>query len=346
MNGPEVVQEIDASLLPFLGTTDEIESRRLCEQLVYHTADEIIKSVIGRELQVSLNKADYGYYDTELIQDAKDLYGDIVERLLRRLNYLKTNSDSETISNFSSYVAVMAKNACCDYLRRKYRNHWKLRMQVRYLLTHNGDFAIWENERKQLLCGLAAWWGADSVMDREQALKRLVLSGKEINSPNLAILVNSIFKQLGKPVNLDVLISIIAELGDIKDSPGEELDEHIYKLRSPQPSVERQVEQHIFLKRLWAEICKLSVRQRIALLLNLRDQGGYGIALFPYRGIATIRQIADALEMPQEEFAGIWNELPLDDETIAGYLGIMRQQVINLRKAARERLARNMRDFC
>jgi DNA-binding CsgD family transcriptional regulator len=80
--------------------------------------------------------------------------------------------------------------------------------------------------------------------------------------------------------------------------------------------------------------------------LNLRDQDGYGIDLFPYRGIASIRQIADALEISIEEFARMWNELPLDDATIADRLGITRQQVINLRKAARERLARNMRDFC
>jgi hypothetical protein len=159
MNGQEVVHEIDASLLPFLGTTDEIESRRLCEQLVNDTAGQIIETVIGRELQVWLNQADYGYCDTERIEDAKDLYGDIVEKLLRRLVYLKTNSDSETISNFRSYVAVIARNTCFEYLRHKYPNYWKLRTQVRYLLTHNSDFAVWENDREQMLCGLAAWWG-------------------------------------------------------------------------------------------------------------------------------------------------------------------------------------------
>jgi hypothetical protein len=37
--------------------------------------------------------------------------------------------------------------------------------------------------------------------------------------------------------------------------------------------------------------------------------------------------------------------LPLDDATIAGLLGLTRQQVINLRKSARERLARRLKGF-
>ena len=43
-----------------------------------------------------------------------------------------------------------------------------------------------------------------------------------------------------------------------------------------------------------------------------------------------------------EELAGMWNSLPLDDRGIAERLGITRQQVINLRKSARARLARRM----
>jgi hypothetical protein len=78
-------------------------------------------------------------------------------------------------------------------------------------------------------------------------------------------------------------------------------------------------------------------------LLNLRDaQGRDVIALLPMTGIASIRQIAEALAMPAHEFAKLWNDLPLEDMTIAQQLGITRQQVINLRKSARERLARRM----
>jgi len=61
-------------------------------------------------------------------------------------------------------------------------------------------------------------------------------------------------------------------------------------------------------------------------------------------GVASLRVVAEALEMSAPALAGIWNDLPLDDAAIAGRLGLTRQQVINLRKSARERLARRMKN--
>jgi hypothetical protein len=67
--------------------------------------------------------------------------------------------------------------------------------------------------------------------------------------------------------------------------------------------------------------------------------------LFPVTGIASVRQIAAALELTAEKFAAIWNELPLEDARIAELLGVTRQQVINARKSGRERLARRLKGF-
>jgi hypothetical protein len=78
-------------------------------------------------------------------------------------------------------------------------------------------------------------------------------------------------------------------------------------------------------------------------LLNFKDGRGQDlVSLLPYTRTATIEQIAEAIEFPLVEFIGLWNKLPLDDATIAGLLGATRQQVINLRKCARERLERRM----
>jgi len=79
----------------------------------------------------------------------------------------------------------------------------------------------------------------------------------------------------------------------------------------------------------------------VALLLNLRDAEGRGVlALMPLTETATLREIATALDMPPRELAQIWNQLPVEDAVIAERLGLTRQQVINLRKSARERLWR------
>ena len=106
------------------------------------------------------------------------------------------------------------------------------------------------------------------------------------------------------------------------------------------------VETRIFLKRLWEEVCELPRGQRAALLLNLRDADGGGcLGLLPATGVATTRQIAAALEVTDERFAEMWQHLPLDDAAIAGLLDVTRQQVINLRKSARERLSRRLKGF-
>jgi len=52
--------------------------------------------------------------------------------------------------------------------------------------------------------------------------------------------------------------------------------------------------------------------------------------------------MAKALEMPVEQLAALWRDLPLDDRALAVRLNATRQQVINLRASARRRLARRM----
>jgi hypothetical protein len=106
------------------------------------------------------------------------------------------------------------------------------------------------------------------------------------------------------------------------------------------------VEKRVFLQRLWDEALQLPRQQRVALLLNMRDAEGRGcISLFPALGIATLRQLAEALEMSAERLAEMWKETPLEDAKIAELLRLTRQQVINARKSARERLARRLKGF-
>jgi len=104
-----------------------------------------------------------------------------------------------------------------------------------------------------------------------------------------------------------------------------------------------QIEQRQYLEKLWREIRDLRPPQRMALLLNLRDgDGANAAALLLLAGIATFDDVAAALEMESPRFAELWPRLPINDLEIAEMLGVARQQVINLRRAARERLGRRM----
>jgi len=360
MSDRSAIQGVDELLLPFLHATDDAESQQFLTQLISAHADPVIKSIIRNKLHVSVNRAGEQPGGPE----AEDVYGEILLQLVARLREFKTDPGEKAIRNFSNYVAVITYNGCNEFLRQKYPQRHSLRNKLRYILNHQKGFALWQREDRQWLCGFA---GSPSkpvstgdacgrlrlLRDNPDELEQAGLSSDSIQRMNLADLLAAIFDYAGGPVELDDLVSLVADLRGIKGQreqlsvheEGETADQ-FEQLPSPGANVATEVERRIYLQRLWAEICQLPLRQRVALLLNLTDAEGRDlIALLPLTGTATIRQIAEAVALPAEEFAALWNDLPLDDAAIAGRLGIKRQQVINLRKSGRERLARRMKGY-
>jgi hypothetical protein len=325
-------QQTDALLRPFLMAEDEAESHRLLTELVQAEAEPLIKSIIGRKLHVSLN----GKPSSRAAQEAEDIRGEILLHLVSRLSDLKTDTEGRAIANFRSYLAVTAHNACHEFLRQKYPERWRLKNRLRYLLTHHAGFTLWENEQGEWLCGLEAWRGKENrqqggarvaeLRNDPLAVKRLGLEGRSLQLANPAELTGAIFKSVGCAIELDDLVSLVADLQGIRSvefesvqtDDDEEGDDPYAGLADKGGDIVNELEQRRYVERLWKEICELPARQRAALLLNLRDdKGGDVIALFPMLGVASLRRIAEALELEAEEFAKLWHDLPLDDATIA-----------------------------
>ena len=110
------------------------------------------------------------------------------------------------------------------------------------------------------------------------------------------------------------------------------------------PAAHDDLESRETLRQLWSEIGALPLRQRLALLLSARDRSGDSVTQFlVMTGVASIRQIGAALDMEAERFGALWHELPLADDRIASMLNSTRQQVINLRRSARDRLVRRLK---
>lgn len=108
-------------------------------------------------------------------------------------------------------------------------------------------------------------------------------------------------------------------------------------------SIESSLVYRSALVEVWREIDLLPSRQRIALLLGLRDEHGSAItSLLILLRIVTFDELAAAVELSSDDLAAIWDQLPLPDLAIAERLDLTRQQIINLRKSARERLARRL----
>jgi hypothetical protein len=154
--------------------------------------------------------------------------------------------------------------------------------------------------------------------------------------------LESLLRTAGEPLLVGDAVQALAEAWNITDERGGSGTE----IADSSASHAVQLESRQRLEALWRETCALPAPQRTALLLNLRDSdGGNAIALFALLGIASLEEVAAAIELPLAHLAALWPKLPLDDLTIAALLGITRQQVINLRLAARQRLARRLRKW-
>jgi hypothetical protein len=160
-----------------------------------------------------------------------------------------------------------------------------------------------------------------------------------IATPDVRAVLAHLFAQSGGPLEVDSVVSRIAASQHGRDEMREVRDESA----ASHPTGSEELENRQSLRRLWSEIGELPLNQRVALLLHARDTAGESVLrLLPVTGVATIRQIAETLLMQPPALAERWHALPLDDNTIAAILQLTRQQVINLRRSARDRLTRRL----
>ncbi|HEV2828382.1 MAG TPA: hypothetical protein VGW76_12340 [Pyrinomonadaceae bacterium] len=348
MNEQLTVERCDALLLPFMEARDPKIAEGLLIQLIQGQADPLIAKILKSKLRVSLS----GAHGTQENQDALDIASELRATLIADLRALQQHPDQKSIKSFPDYVAIKTYSACADYFRERNPQRWRLKNRLRYQLKQNSQFVLWKAEDNCWYAGLSEWRdtmspGASTspLPSPSKILERF--SAKHAKDVSPAELLTEIFADTGHAIEFERVVSLAAEVWNITDPDPESVD-NPDRVAPPQllnstPAIDLLLEQRFYLEKLWTEVCLLPVLQRAALLLNLRDaQGGSAIFFIPYLGIASQAQIAVNLELPEEEFSALWNDLPLDDSSIATMLGISRQQVINLRKTARERLRRRM----
>jgi RNA polymerase sigma factor (sigma-70 family) len=333
---------IDVLLEPLLVQTTDQQVDELLSQLITVHAEPVIKGVIRFKLRLN------SYRETQRAE-ADDIQQEAVLQLLTQLQRFREMPDGHPITDMRGMAAVIAHRTCARWMRRQFPERHALKNRLHYLLTRQRGLTLWEDEDGKQVSGFEAWQQQKRsrvVLDLERLpghLQTLRGGGKE-----LASAVAAIFNHAGSPIEFDELVSVIAAIQGISDQPIESLDadEDTHPPAATQPDQAWRMEKRTFLQRLWEELQQLPLNQRAALLLNLKDASGFGcITLFPATGIATIRQLAEALELSAESFAAVWNDLPLEDSKIAELLGLTRQQVINARKSGRERLARRLKGF-
>lgn len=303
-------------LLPqFLDCSDPVEAEHLLERLIQEQAAPVVERVVWSKIRVAI---------------AEDVRSEVIADLISRLRELKQAGDRETIRDFRAYSAVAAYHGCDKYYRRAFPQRYRLENQLRYLLGKHVRLAIWVAPDGEWICG------KKSLNKGLPRLKSLDRADASWASSRTAIrLVERILDEASAPLPFNDLVERVAAHWRISDKPGVRESE----LAHQGPSVETKLTQRAWLKRVWSEIGGLPRAQRISLLLNLRDErGDAALTLLPATGVASLTQIAAAVEMSVEELTRVWKGLPLDDLRIAARLGLNRQRVIDLRRSARLRL--------
>ena len=335
--------KIDVLLEPLLVEASDEQVDELLLQLINTHADPVIKGVIRFKLRLSS-------YSAAQRAESDDIYQEVILQLLAQLQKFRKLPDAHPIADVRGIAAVIAHRTCARWLRRQFPERHALKNRLHYLVTRQRGFALWQNAEGQLIAGFDAWQNQKIASKRVELESLRASIGSRGNSHALADTVAAVFNHARGPIEFDELVTAVASLLGIGDQPMESLADDEDAVASLPDVNERdpawRIEKRIFLQRLWEELQQLPRNQRAALLLNLKEGSGLGcITLFPATGIASVRQLADTLEMTAETFAALWNDLPLEDAKIAELLGLTRQQVINARKSGRERLARRLRGF-
>ena len=327
--------KIDVLLEPLLAQASDEQADELLSQLITVHAEPVIKAVIRYKLRFSTNR------ETQRAE-ADDIQQEVVLQLLAQLQRFRKLPDGHPITDVRGMAAVIAHRTCARWLRRQFPERHALKNRLHYLLTRQRGFALWQDSEGKLVAGFAVW-------QQKKTITNVSTIEKLPKRETLAETVATIFNHLNAPVEFDELVSGVAAIQGISDQPLESLtddEDAIHEPPAPEPDQAWRTEKRMFLQRLWEELQQLPRNQRAALLLNLKDASGFSsITLFPATGIATVRKLAEVLEISPEDFAAMWNDLPLEDARIAELLGLTRQQVINTRKSGRERLARRLKGF-
>ncbi len=297
------------------------------ERLLAERAEKTIRRVIAQRFRP-------GRIGILRDDEREDLGASAMLRVLQRLRS-ETDPDGASIVNFENYVATVTLHTCDDLVRERLPRRTAAKNRLCYVLIHDAQFAQWTIDG-EVVCGLASWRDTRTISRGVSIDPVRHLAGDR----DVRRLLRAIFLAAQKPVELEAVVNIAAELWQMNDPPAVMLEDARHLATN---AVTSQIEDRQFLEHLWREIRLLNRQQRAALLLNLRDDSGSATELFPLLGVASVDEIADLVGLSANSFAGIWPDLPIEDLRIAAILGVSRQQVINLRKAARDRLRRRMR---
>ncbi len=347
---------MDQLLLPYLQATKESERQQHLDELLLVHAAPIVRQALRQRLGFYVDQRGLNPHN----QDAQDLYQEIMSKIVQALHDLRSPATKTDIQNLKQYVARIASNACNDVLRTKSPARARLKNNLRFLLTHHRDFAVWRTEG-ETLTGFAVWRDTrksassqKQLFDLEQTLasfRSTRFRHENVKHVPLTRLVAEMFSWVGSPIELDELVNVVATLLDVKDYPVESIDDETLassdaRIADSTFSASSRLETQALLRHLWEALRELSSEQRDVFCLGFEDQSGRDLftALLEAE-VVTFQALAQELGRSRKAIMGLWSKLPMDDEAIAVELGSTRAQVYKWRFRALQRLKKGLLPF-
>ncbi|HUF05596.1 MAG TPA: hypothetical protein VMM38_15660 [Aridibacter sp.] len=343
------IGQYDASVLlrEFLSATTESSADQALEELVSTCIEPTIRSALKHKIRTSFSEQFVTPDDLDSLELISDIEAQIIKELrMRRLGAVERKG----LSNLAGYVRTASANRFRQYIREKYPERFRLKNKIIYIMQHSPGLQIWVDASGTRLCGRTELQGSSKKSTAHASFDEIVrlveetnaaISGLVENQP-LIELVRNLVGRLSVPTEVDTLTTVVARHIGIAEAItfGESEPESPVGGTTEADQL-RTLEDRVELEAVWGGIMELSPELRAVVLLNLRGGGGENaLAYLPILRVASITQIAEALDMGPEDLLAIWHDLPLDDNAIAQRLGVTRQKVINLRQSARTKLLR------
>ncbi len=292
-------------------------------------AAETVRAVLRRKSGMSLRDDDARPANVE----ALELCHDVVARLWER----EVDAGADAPADATAFAATVAHNAWSDHLRRKYPRRTSLKNRLRYFLSHQPKYRVWDSADGDVVAGLHAWqvtgrapadparmraWtGADG--QRAPGLPRGSVPKKPMEScgaDDWDRLLGALFEQAQAPLGLDDMVRVVAVLLDLQEDRVESLsgsgeDGDLDPADTETPGPERRAEIRAMLRQLWGAVRALRPDYRLAYLLNIPGAGKTrgDIEVFALHGIASIEDIAAAIGLDAAQYQRLFDELPLSD---------------------------------
>ncbi len=296
-------------------------------------------------------------YLTLSSDDKEEIQSDALARVLAKLRALRECAwreiqQTKPIKNFLGYVSTVTFNCRKDFILAKKPEWRRIDNRLRRLRDEiDSAWSFFSDDESGELIGLKNNAKKHSEIEVQEIVSRVCEKYPNHLFLKTQELVPIILENANGALRKNELVKAILEITNSVNFEEIELPEEMSEYLNHNDDeylLARRQERYLHI--IWEEIKTFKPVQRKVALLSLKEsQKVEAITLLLKKRIATIKEIAAALEVSLDEFYGIFERLPMTSREIAEFLGIegsektsKEQKVDSLRSIARNLLRRRL----